>query len=108
MRPRPFLLHEGFCLMWTTISSQLGSPERRAFLQTQLLRAIKTFGLCLICFAWLLDASAFGASLWAAFFALFIGVGGAYLSWDDATPDQEILQHLNRVNGIAVGAGEPE
>lgn len=87
--------------MCNAIRSRLGFKARQAFLKTQVLRAAKLFGFCLLLFIWLFDASPLGATIWAAFFALFIGVGAAYLTWDDAIPDQEVLQRLNRVNRIA-------
>lgn len=101
--------------MWNAIFARLGSVERHVFLKAQLLRTAKIFFGLLFLFLWLFDASGLGATIWAVFFALFVGGGAAYLSWDDPLPDHVILARLNRVSGIAVSgtadmavAGEPE
>lgn len=101
--------------MWNAILSRLGSPERQAFLKAQLLRSAKIFFGLLVLFLWLFDASGLGATIWAAFLAVFLGGGAAYLSWDDHLPDSEILLRINRAAGMPVAgtadmavAGEPE
>lgn len=93
--------------MWNAFFAHAARPERLTFLRAQLLRTAKIFLVLLVLFLWLFDASGLGATIWAAFFAVFMGGGAAYLSWDDPLPDSEILARINRASGmLAAGTAD--
>lgn len=80
------------------------TEARQMFITIQLKRAAKILvGSFLFC-SWLGEASPLGASIWAVFFAIFVAGGAAYLTWDDAQTDVEVLAKINR--GIAKGGGK--
>lgn len=77
------------------------NKARTVFLKKNAIRSAKIFAFCFFIFSWLGEASSLGASIWATVFALFIGGGAAYLTWDDAVSDEEILQRINEQASIS-------
>lgn len=82
--------------MWNLRRGLRGLTEaRQLFISIQLKRAAKILiGSFLFCL-WLGEASPLGASIWAVFFAIFVAGGAAYLTWDDAQTDIEVLAKIN-------------
>jgi hypothetical protein len=86
--------------MWKHLDGLHGLTEaRKLFIKIQLKRAAKILVGSFVFFSWLGEASPLGASIWSVFFAIFIGGGAAYLTWDDAQTDIEVLAKINA--GIA-------